>query len=270
VHFDGRAKKMKTLSSSGRLRTLRQTQSPSIWTCLCFENNDISLAADGTYGKAYKATVPLGDHNPWNKSAPSTNGAAQMSVRRNNNLGKWDYYAMAVKVPSWSGDLSSIMFATILAVGYQTSQGDQVGLGLIDDNGKLAFQIHQNSGYENYPSTTKPALSYKAALMPVVYGQWQEFVLAVKWATDNTGAVQVYSRVPGGTWSKVFERLNEPTYIYGTTSYGTFAADGSNWPTVTDKIGLYYGESGISPTQTVYESGLTRSSDLATAQSTLP
>jgi hypothetical protein len=39
---------------------------------------------------------------------------------------------------------------------------------------------------------------------------------------------------------------------------------------VIDKIGLYYGEYSITPTETVYESGLTRASDLTTAQSTLP
>jgi hypothetical protein len=271
--FDGRAKLMTSLFSyektAGDVTTLQQSQSPSIWTCLCFENNDISLTSDSRYGQAYKATVPIGDSNPWNKSAPTTNGAAQMSVRRNNDLGNWDYYALAVKVPSWSG-LSSLTFATLLSVGYQTSQGDQVGLGLINDNGQLAFQVHQNSGYENYPTTTKPAVCYKAALMPVVYGQWQEFVLAVKWATDNTGAVQVYSRTPGSSWAKVFERLNTPTYIYGSTAYGSFAADGSNWGTVIDKLGLYYGESGVTPTETVYESGVTRSGDLATAESTLP
>jgi hypothetical protein len=39
---------------------------------------------------------------------------------------------------------------------------------------------------------------------------------------------------------------------------------------VIDKLGLYYGESGVTPTETVYESGVTRSGDLATAESTLP
>jgi hypothetical protein len=40
---------------------------------------------------------------------------------------------------------------------------------------------------------------------------------------------------------------------------------------VIDKIGLYFGAlNGAKPTETVYESGLTRASDLATAQSTLP
>ena len=72
----------------------------------------------------------------------------------------------------------------------------------------------------------------------------------------------------------MFSKLNEPTYLYGTTAYGTFAKDGSDWPTVLDKIGLYYGYGDHSktsfPTETVYESGLTRSSDMATAESTLP
>lgn len=271
LRFDGRAKRMKALASTGRVSALRQSQSPRTWTCLCFEKNDISLASDSAYGKAYKATVPVGDHNPWNTAAPSSDGAAQMSIRRSNDLGKWDYYAFAVKVPSWSGSLSDIKFVTLLSVGYQTAEGDQLGLGLINNNGSLAFQVHQNAGYVNSPNAWQnPSVAYKAALMPVVYGQWREFVLAVKWATNNTGAVQVYSRAPGGSWAKVFERLNEPTYIYGTTMYGNFAADGSNWPTVIDKLGLYYGQYTTRPTQTVYESGLTRSSDLATAQSTLP
>jgi hypothetical protein len=43
---------------------------------------------------------------------------------------------------------------------------------------------------------------------------------------------------------------------------------------VIDKLGLYYGYTDKTkttfPVETVYESGLTRSSDLATAQSTLP
>jgi hypothetical protein len=245
-----------------------QGQSPSLWTCLCFENNDLSLTSDSTFGKAYKASVPIGDSNPWNTGAASTSGAGQMSIRRNNNLGQWDWFGIAVKVPSWSGDLSNIKFVDLLSMGYQTAAANQVGLGMAVQNGALSFVIQQNSGYAN--STTGFATGsthYVAPFQPVTYGQWQEFVIGVKWATDNTGAVEVYSRTPGGSWSKAFEKLNEPTYLYGTTPYGTFAQDGSNWPTVIDKIGLYYGEYNITPTETVYESGLTRSSNLATAKS---
>jgi hypothetical protein len=268
VYFDGRANKMTQLYSVG---IGNQGQSPSLWTCLCFTNNDISLASDSTYGQAYKATVPIGDTNPWGGALAAGDGAGQLSIRRSNDLGKWDWYALAIKVPSWSGALANIKFVDLLSMGYQTSAGDQVGLGLMNNNGTLAWQIHQNSGYANVTSGfATGSVSYKTPILPVSYGQWQEFAVGVKWATDNTGAVQVYSRTPGGSWQKLFEKLNQPTYLYGTTATGTFAQDGSNWPTVIDKIGLYYGEYSITPTETVYESGLTRSSDLATAQSTLP
>jgi Ig domain of plant-specific actin-binding protein len=272
--FDGRASNMTTLYSyettPGDLSTLQHGQSPNIWSCLCFLKNDISLASDGTYGKAYKVAVDTGDTNPWGGSKV-TDGAAQMSIRRSNDLGNWDYYAVAVKVPSWSGPMSDLYFSTILSVGYQTSQGDQVALGLYpNSSGQLSFEMHQNSGYANNATGwAAGSVSYKQPFLPVTYGQWQEFVVGVKWATDNTGAVQVYSRTPGGSWSKVFEKLNEPTYLYGTTPSGTFAQDGSNWGTVIDKIGLYYNEYG-GESQTIYESGVTRSSDLATAESTFP
>jgi hypothetical protein len=269
VHFDGRARQMGKLYSVG---VDDQGQSPSLWTCLCFEKNDLSLQPDASYGQVFKATVAVGDSNPWNTAAAATSGAGQLSVRRKNNLGKWDWYASAFKVPAWSGALSDINFVNLLSVGYQTSSKDQVGLGLMNNHGTLAWQIHQNSGYANAPSGAAiGSVNYRIPLLPVNYGHWQEFVVGVKWATDNTGAVEVYSRTAGGSWTHVFEKLNEPTYLYGTTPYGTFAKDGSNWGTVIDKIGLYFGAlNGAKPTETVYESGLTRASDLATAQSALP
>jgi hypothetical protein len=267
VSFDGRAKQMKQLYS---LAAGNQGQSPNLWTCLCFTHNDISLTSDSTFGQVYRARVSIGDTNPWGGDIASADGAGQMSVRRGNDLGRWDWYGIALKVPSWSGPLDNISFVDILSVGYQTSAGDQVGLGLMDNNGTLAWQMHQNSGYANATSGwAAGSVGYTTPIMPVHYGQWQEFAVGVKWATDNTGAVEVYSRSPGGNWNRVFTKLNEPTYLYGTTPYGTFAQNGSNWPTVIDKIGLYYGEYDITPTQTLYESGLTRAGDLATAQSTL-
>jgi hypothetical protein len=266
VSFDGSARKMEKLYSVG---AANQGQSPHLWTCLCFNNNSMSLVSDSRYGKAYKVAVGPGDRNPWNKAAPASNAAGQVSKRRDNDLGRWDWYAIAVRVDAWA-DLAT-QWADIISVGYQTSAGDQVRLGLMNNKGNLYFEVSQNSGYANNPNGhATGTVHYTQPILPVTFGQWREFVVGIKWATDNTGAVQVYSRIPGGSWSKAFEKLNEPTYLYGTTSYGTFAQNGSNWPTVIDKLGLYYGGSTTSfPTETVYESGLTRSSDLATAKATL-
>ena len=275
--FDGGAKSMTTLYSyettAGDISTLKQGQSPNMWTCLCFNNNSISLASDARFGKVYKVAEGPGDKNPWNTNFGTWRASGQLTTRRSNNLGKWDWYAVSVRVDSWA-DLTT-EWADLISVGYQTSSGDQVRLGLKNNNGNLYFEVSQNSGYANNPSGfAVGTVNYSQAILPVTFGQWREFAVGIKWATDNTGAVEVYSRTPGGSWSKAFEKLNEPTYLYGTTSYGTFAKDGSNWPTVLDKLGLYYGYADKTkttfPVETVYESGLTRSSDLATAQSTLP
>jgi hypothetical protein len=277
--FDGRAKSLTTLYSyldvPGDPTTKRQGQDPHIWDCLCFIDNSISLVSDSRYGKVYKAAEGPGDKSPWGGGLGAWQSAGQLSIRQPNDLGKWDYYGIAVRIDSWA-DMVGLNNVTLASFGYQTSSGDQVALGLMNTSGGFSFEIHQNSGYASGTSGWVPgAVSYKQAFLPVPFGKWQDFVIAIKWATDNTGGVEVYTRNPAQTssWSKVFSKLNEPTYLYGTTTYGTFAKDGSNWPTVLDKIGLYYGYGDHSktsfPTETVYETGLTRSSDLATAKSTL-
>ncbi len=269
VSFDGRAKMMTQLYSTS---ATNQGQSPNMWTCLCFTKNDLSLVPDSTNGQAYKAAVATGDTNPWGGSS-TTDGAAQLSTRRNNDLGQWDYYGFAVKVPSWNGPMTDLFFSELVSLGYQTSQSSQVALGLYgneNNNQPLSFSIDQNAGYANNATGyATGSVHYNQTFMPVKFGQWEEFVIAVKWATDNTGALRVYNREPGGSWSQVFDKENEATELYGTTPNGTFAQNGSNWPTVIDKMGLYFQEYG-GESETVYESGLTRSSDLATAESTLP
>lgn len=275
VLFDGRAKRMSSLYSyettPGDLTTLHHGQDPVLWDGLLFLDNDISLVPDSHYGKAYKCAVKIGDHAPHNVGAPATNGAAELSKRRPNELGKWDYFALACKVPSWT-NVAGIGFATIASVGYETLKGDQVGLGLIPSGGTLHFQVHQNSGHiDTSKGISTPTVFYRSPLMPVTYGQWREFVLAVKWAMDNTGAVQVWSRLPGGTFSKVFERLNTPTYLWGINgNYAPVTEDMSSTPQVLDKIGLYYNLNGAKGSETAYLSGITRCTTLDTAVGTLP
>ena len=280
VAFDGRAKLMNTLYSYettyGDIGTLKQAQDPNIWACLCFMQNDISLVSDSRYGKAYKVEVPTGDANPWNWSATYQYGAGQLTKFHYTaaDYGTWSYYGIAVKVPSWNG-VNHLYFADIASLGYQTIQGDQVSLKLLNNGGVLSYAMQQNSGQLTQTSTGwwQGAVSYKQPFMPVTYGQWEDFVIAVKWTADNTGGVEVYARNPAqtSTFTKVFSKLNVPTYAIGSTSYSTWTVAKLQDPStrVLDKIGLYFQQTG-GESETVYESGLTRSSDLATAESTLP
>lgn len=270
--FDGRASLMNTL---WRTDTTNGAQDPAIWSCLCFENNDLSLTADARYGKAYKAAVPVGDHNPWNTGALANAAAGEMSIVRPNELGKWDYFSLAVKVPSFT-DLSELQGVWHLAsLGYETIQGDQVALGMHDQNGALVYDIQQNAGLLTKLSNGwyQGSTAYTATILPVTYGAWEEFVVAVKWATDNTGAVQVYARDPAQTsaWTQIFSKTSIATYAYGTTTYKTCSADMHDCLKVQDKLGLYYAmNGGVTPTETVYESGLERFADLASAEASFP
>lgn len=274
VEFDGSADLMTALfsyeSTPGDLTTLHQGQTPKIWTALDFENNDIQLAADAHYGQVYKVTVPIGDSNPWNHGANPDSGAALLSIRRPNLLGQWRYFAIGARVDSWT-NVAGIQFCELASLGYQTSQSSQVALDLMDNGGVLSFAIFQNAGFANNPSGYATGTThYKEAFKPVVFGQREEFVVAVKWATDKTGEVQVWNRPVGGSWSKLFDKTGVDTYLYGTTPYGFFAQDGSNWTTVLDKLEIYYNLNGAVATETVYETGLVRCTDLATAQAQFP
>jgi hypothetical protein len=279
VMFDGRAKNMSTLysyeSTPGSLSTLQQAQVPALWDCLCYMDNSISLAADATFGKVFHTVVGPGDRNPWNTGAPTNDAAAQLSKRKSTDLGKWNWYAFAVTIPS--GGWSNPDWATIVSLNYETISADQDSIVIYPSSTGPQYWLYQNTGLLTknsggfYQGSTSGRI---AQIAPVVYGQTLEFVVGLKNATDNTGAVEIYTRSPGGAWQHPVERLNTPTLAYGTTSYTTCDAQMSQCTTNLDKVGLYYGYWNTAttsfPTETINVSGLSRASDLATAQSLLP
>ena len=278
VYFDGRAKNMTLLTSTGyaapdgSIGTIVSKQSPQMWDCLCFTNNSMSLVSDAYYGKAFKNTEGPGDRNPWNNGAPAYDASGQVSKIMPNDLGKTDYYAFAIKVPTgWQNpDWSSL-----LSLGYETRAWDQLALNVNLVNGTLTYQFYQNAGYVNCPTTTCAGTGFASVnIQPVAYDQWTEFIYAVKWSTTKDGSAKVYTRVPGGTWALKMDRENIDTYLYGATSYGTVRQDMSDMTTIVDKFGLYFGYWDTSrtsfPYETVLHNGITISSDLQTAQSTLP
>lgn len=284
IYFDGRARRMESLYSYedvyGDRNTWHREQKPVLWDGLNFlfsnVGRGIALAPDARYGQVFKVTTKIGDSDPFQPPGSflsANKGAGQVTKRRSNNLGKWDWYAMSSKVPSWSGSPSSLQWFDLASLAYQTSRGDQFAFRLAYDPNsptKLSYAVSANVGHAVDPNLFNADRAWQAKLLPLVFNRWDEWVFGIRNATDDTGQVQVYHRVPGGSWAKVLDRQNTPTYIWGTTSYGTFNRDGSNWGTVLDKIGAYYGRYPGSILETVYESGIVRCSDRATAASTFP
>lgn len=235
--------------------------------------DNITLEEDDRYLKIIKVKAQVGDSNPWLMKSflAAQKAAAQLTVGRTIQLGMVDYYAFAFKVDAWTNP-AACQWADIISVGYQTAANDQLALALKYDNTHgFHYSIQSNAGYGNDPTKNPVGTTfYRDFVKPVVFGQWEEFVVPVKWATDKTGFVQIYNRVPSGpnTWSKLYEKEGIDTQFYGTSPYGSFPQSGDRG--VIDKVGLYYGVYPAGTSQTVHESGLSRCSDLATAQAQFP
>jgi hypothetical protein len=272
---------LKQLSSyettPGNLSTLVQAQTPTTWSCLCFLNNDVSVTSDRRYGKAYSIHVEPGSKNPWNTTFPAGYGSALVSKGRSNNLGKWDWFANAYKVPpGWTQP----KFATLTEFEYATLTSPPLAIDISTVKGRPTFAMYRNAGkVTDTGSGWYRGAAYEAAapIVAIPFGKWVDIIVGVKWANNNTGEIRIYYRVEGHTrFTLAITRSNTPTWQYGTTSYTTVNADGTNTSgeqvNVLDQSGLYTGyfDGRTSfPANSVYQAGLTRSSDYAGAAATL-
>jgi polysaccharide lyase-like protein len=275
VEFNGFATQLQSISSTGYSSTnnLEQSQSPQVYDGLLYTNNDFTLASDSTFGKVFNISAEPGSRAPYNTGAAPYEAMSELSKRQPTLLGEWRYYAIAVKIPSATWHNPD--WASLMSLGYETFSWDQVALHIRPGSGGPEFDLMQNSGYLNCPSTTcAGTVSGYWKIAPVTYDTWTEFVFAVKWSTDSSGAVRVYMRNPGGAWTLALDRETEPTYAYGSSSYGTLSGDLHELGTTLDKFGLYYGywNTGTTsfPQNTIQSTGLARASDLASAESMLP
>lgn len=253
-----------------------QGQSPALWDCLCYLNNDIQLAADARYGKVYTVKAGVGSHNPWYDPGAGI-ASAELSKGRANDLGKWDWFAGGFKI---SSGLSAPDWAVLYQFGYPTLSSPPLALDLKKSNGTLYYNLYRNAGLltNNGAGFYKGEVFEEPLLLPVPYGKWVDFILGVKWASDATGEIRVYARVEGQAgYSLLLSRSNTPTWQYGTTPYGSVKADGTTssggQATVIDHGGLYFGywdTRSSFATESLLQTGITRSSDYATAAATLP
>lgn len=275
VYFDGRARRLRTLSSTS---TTDQQQLPHIWDGLAFNNNDIQLGEDSRFGQVYVIHAGPGSRNPWNTAAPPNMAFAQLATRRESyNLGNKYWYAIAFKLdPTWVQP----DWVTLMTLGYPTLSSGPIDVDVFRSKGVVSYMLQINAGLltEGANGFYRGRVFSQTPIVPVAYGKWVAMILGIRWATNNTGSVDVYYRLPGqGSWQHPISKRGIATAQYGTTSYGTVSANGTNPDgsrhTVLDKMGLYYGfwsgqMTSFAP-RSISETGLTRSSDFAAAAATL-
>jgi hypothetical protein len=274
--FDGRALRVDELWS---MNADDQRASPHIWDCLCFQNNDISLASDSRYAKVYAVRAGAGSSNPW-YNVGAGKAASQTSAIRPNRLGKWDWYGIAVQVQP---GFVSAEWATVAQFNYPSLSAPPASLNLRSVRGRLYWSLARNAGYLYRPTVWgwEGRVREEPTVIPADIGKWTEFVIGIRWATDATGQVRVYTRVKDDG-QKHFRlklvRRNTPTWQYGATPSGNVRADGTDAATgephsTIDMEGLYFGYSAPPspfPTNRVLERGMIRADEASAAFSRMP
>jgi hypothetical protein len=274
--FDGRATKMTEIHS---IAIGDQRQVPALWDCLCFLNDNIRLVSNKRFGRVYSISVGAGSHNPWWNGGPRI-ASAEVTTRRPVRLGQWDWYADSFLV------LPGFVppdFAAVAQMNYPTITSPPLEI----DFDKYGVGISRSVGYV-------PSVSGKAEItdsrrfykVSDVVGKWVDFVIGVKWATNATGSIRVYTRCAacaGKSHSKASRakqrklalRYTRDSIVTMQWGAGVMTADGKNAEgrdmLTIDHAGLYFGYAGIQamPTNRLLQSGLVRASDMATAAATL-
>lgn len=273
--FDGRAALMTQLESyettPGTLSTLVQVQQPALWDALSFLNNDIKLVPSSRYVQAYQVTVGLNSHNPY--YTPSDGRSSELSKIRPISLGQWDWYANAYQTVA---PFTSADWMLVDQFGYPGISSPPLSIHC--DGGQWNLQQWAGLISKNSAGNYRAAVVNTYPIAPLT-NDLIEIITGVKWATDNTGALRCYWRLPlkTSTWTLALSKDNLPTEQYGTTPSGTVSADFHDCPTVTDHGGLYFGywagSAGFPnpfPVNTVLRQGVTRWPDLASAKTAFP
>jgi hypothetical protein len=252
--------------------------------CICFYQHDIEdttrgifIETDARYGKVFRcgSKVPgstIGDTNQYHGN--SSGGAGQLSKPRKNHIGQTDYFATAIKVPSATKPpVSGLQFFIILSIGYETFANEQAGIWIWNHNGAIWWACSFNVGYvyNTDPTTNKKGdASWSASLMPVTFDEWHEWIHEIHWTCDTTGWYRIHHRIPGGSWEVIFEKLNTPTYLWGTNArYGSRSYNGT-WE-VMEKVGSYWANTTTpDAVAQIYQTGPVICSSLVAAKATFP
>jgi hypothetical protein len=274
IYFDGRATRIGLLATAGQTG---ESNEATGWACLCFMNNAITVQKDPRFGLVYNVLAGPGYHSPYLDSGP-LRAFSEVSASRPVRLGKWDWYADSVKLlPGFStsqlwGLVADFNYPTIshspLEIDY-----DFAGVGIARDVGYFATQ------YGNPPIRDVRRFWPKSAY-PSLIGKWIDWVIGVKWATNRTGELRVYTRCGqcrnNKGWRLRYSLSASITMQWGA---GIMNADGTSPQTgaelmTLDKMGLYYGyttlpPSGL-PTNRVLEMGIVRAATRSAAMGVFP
>lgn len=186
-----------------------------------------------------KVTVGAGD-DPINSTGERAEVLAMLNVGDNDENGSsgTKYYATSVYIPS--GFQSPSLWGIVMQLhGPNSYTGAAASPSFAFDIINGRYKLNQRGGDKNSPTYCNTDLG------AIVYDQWVDFVFKVTWASDNTGATAVWTRVvkPGAVLEQklvdtnnngsTLTEWNTPTLYHN----GSGTIEGHYW-----KKGLYRSE----------------------------
>jgi hypothetical protein len=273
LYFDGRATRI-GLSHSAVVTG--ESTAATGWACLCFLGDGISVQADARFGRVFAVTAGPGYHNPWWDPGPWKT-SSELSASRPVRLGQWDWYAESIKLlPGFNPKLE---WGLVADMSYPTISHSPLEI----DYDYWGVGISRVVGYIEKPLGPPPIHDVQRFWRPDAYpsliGKWIDWVIGVRWATDTSGALRVYTRCTACKNPRWILRYSLAGVITMQWGAGVMDANGRNPATgleanTLDKMGLYYGynrpQSFALPTNRVLEMGIVRASTRKAAMSVFP
>jgi hypothetical protein len=197
--------------------------------------------------------------------------ACEIVHNRTLDLGRDDYYALAVRFPrTWKepGDQPSSFWGQLITqFNYQLITGPPVGLAahhryvnLVVLSGYFDGRATQWSSGNGIVRSNLPRMY--AIRAPLKLGVWHQLIVHVRWSAGDDGAVDVWHRLRGQRrWKQTVRFRGKPTVQWSAAK-----AAASEMPT-WDKLGAYRGVS--SSPATVWHDGFCRATTLQAAKSCL-
>lgn len=242
----------------------------SQWAAQCDNLAPPYLVTRGTFRAEQKIVAQGGWAARFNLPPdPTKRTACEVLHERTLDLGRDDYYALAVFFPrTWRepGDRPRSFWGMVLAqFNYQNIGGPSVGLsahrkyvnltilsGYFDGR---TFQWHSGNGIARGNLARMYAIP-----RPLKLGSWHQLIVHVRWSADSDGAVDVWHHVQGKQrWKQTVRFRGKPTVQWSASKPA--ASDTRTW----DKFGAYRGES--SSPASIWHDAFCRATSLEAAKS---
>jgi hypothetical protein len=233
--FDGRAARMVYL----RCDRKRCAQRPEIWSGLQFCGDDITLEHNVRFRRVYRYRTDSGSDlagcsgGPiW---SPSVAYASLNHLAARQVLGTIQYYRESIMLPRGFAFIRP-GWESLAQYGFGPYNG-AVQLQLRDDFGGPHFELQLNGGEVancQGPDWWAQGNVFDLGDAVSLEGHWVDFIVGIKFATDTTGWVDVYRRIPDRgqrTFRPIRHLAGKPTYQWGTCGKYTISDTG------TDSVG---------------------------------